>query len=86
MSRMSPSDPSDAIAKIENVLEEIITSLSKEEPLSINLKYKQKRNTLRESPSITYSVRSHTFPGATPQEAWRFSEPLKSLTQTFDVV
>ena len=76
MSRVSPSDPSDAIARIEDVLEEIITSLSKEEPLSINLKYKQKQITLRESPGIMYSVRSHTFPGATSQEAWRFSEAL----------
>lgn len=70
------SQDNDVLAKVEDVFEKIIDSLCREEPIAISLKYKPKpqRSASQENANTDIKIRSHAFPGATPQEAWRFSK------------
>ena len=65
----------EVIAKVEKVFENIVDNLCQEEPISIVLKYNQSSSSLSGNPEQPSNFRSHSFPGSTPQEAWRFSRP-----------
>ena len=62
-----------ALDQIEALLEAILSSMLAEDPMSIVLKVKAKQSAA--NPATT-TIR---FPGKTPREAWRFSQPSKSL-------
>ena len=77
----SNANSDDAISKIENVIEGIMRSLEKKEPLSIQLRYKTKprsaeSQTFNSPPPIRY--RKICFPGKTPEEAKRFGRSIDS--------
>lgn len=70
------SGSAEVIGKIEIVFGRIVDSLLHEEEISISLLYKKKAPA-SPGPSLqpgaeTPTVRSHSFPGRNPQEAWRF--------------
>ena len=62
-----------AIAKVEELFESIVESLSKKKPICISLKIKQKLQIQTGSAKPTFTIQSYSFPGADPEEAWMFS-------------
>ncbi|KAL8664567.1 MAG: hypothetical protein Q9202_002976 [Teloschistes flavicans] len=80
--RRRVADPG-AIQKVEAIVEKVLRSLQgQDESISIALKTKRRSGTASSLPSQAPSSRNQyqlSFPGNTPQEAWRFTVVLRIL-------
>ncbi len=74
MSSPPASDKDHVIGTVEQVFESIVANLLQEQPISISLKYKQKPQHPLNSTKPAFNIQSHSFPGNSPREAWRFSQ------------